>query len=66
MGARKYKLYCVKCGGAVEKYHMELRMGPKGYRSYVVHDGPCPKRGMAKPREMKQLSLAMPRGKAGA
>jgi hypothetical protein len=43
MGARKYKLYCVKCGLPVEKYHMEMRMGPKGYRSYVVHDGPCPK-----------------------
>ncbi len=52
MGARKYKLYCVKCGGSVEKYHMELRMGPKGYRSYVVHDGPCPK------RESKRLAIS--------
>ncbi len=41
--ARTYKLRCERCGQVVDKYHMQMMIGSKGYRSYPVHDGQCPK-----------------------
>jgi len=38
---------CVKCGQKLNgKYRMELRMGPKGYRSYAVCEGQCVKKNV--------------------
>lgn len=36
---------CAICGERLSgSYRMQLMVGPKGYRSYPVHQGPCKKK----------------------
>lgn len=37
------KQRCVKCGGMLDTFRMELMMGPKGFRRYAVHVEKCVK-----------------------